>query len=342
MNRRNFLLAGLVAAVGCRREDASAAARLAEEEPAAAPAQQPVPAPATAAAAAAQDYPILGINSHLLRPDDLRLVRDLGITHVRSTIYTPLWAEVPSYQQTARENTERAADLGLKLMYVVHNAYGEVFRLPYDPGAARAFTRLAIDIISRLPRAESWQLWNEQDVWVQAPFGAGERPPQGAMRVGRNYGRWWSEAYAAIKDAHPQALLVTGGTADHEAERWRGFLRGMMETGIEADAIAVHAYGPWPESRQIIAEAAAIVGDRAPLWVTECGAKPGSHWSPAYQAEAWRSTIRGNQREQLAERLYPYSLETDPAHPAYGVRDVDGTPRPVLDWLHGRLELPEP
>lgn len=330
MDRRQFLAAGMGVLAGCRDQTQSRAVEgstLSSLQPGAAP----------AAELSVQQAPILGINSHLLLEDDLRLARELGFTHIRSTLLTPLWRDHPTYPISAVENTERTIGYGFGLMYVVHNAYGPVFRSGEDSTVAASFTSTVEEMMTRMPAVEAWQLWNEQDVWVQAPFGSGTRPPRSAERVGANYGNWWVETYQRIKAAHPGALLVTGAPADHEADRWRPFLRGMLRTGMTADALAIHVYGDWERLRSRLGEVRQMVGSTVPIWVTECGAPPGDSWSPERQARVWESIIEGNERERLADRIYPYALQTDPNDPWYGVRNVDGTDRPVVAVLRARV-----
>jgi len=328
MNRREFLLAGTGVLLGCRE---------ARETPALANLEHGQTAFASAVTTpAAQAAPILGINSHHLLDADLALIRELGINHIRSTLYTPLWTDNPGYRAAAIEHTARTAGAGMELMYVVHNAYGDVFRMGNDPGAARDLAGVMADMVASLPRVEAWQLWNEQDVWVQAPFGAGAIPRASAARVGEIYGRWWAEAYARLKGINPEARIVTGAPADHADERWEGFLRGFADSRAEADAIGIHVYGSWSRARARLLAAREIAGAGQPLWLTECGAPPGPDWSQSSQFEAWRSVIEGNGRERIADRVYPYALQTDPNDPWFGVTNVDGSPRPVLDWLRSR------
>jgi hypothetical protein len=327
MKRRDFLIGAAALAAGCRQRVGS--------EPGVEPPSAAAGGPRFTTSPASR-APIVAINSHLLLDEDLRLMRELGFTHTRSTLITQLWTDHPTYAISVRENTQRTQDYGIALLYVVHNVYGEVFNLRNDPAEARRFTGIVGDMMRTLPTVESWQLWNEVDMWVQAPFGSGNTPRLSAERVGENYGRWWQEAYSILKQIRPDALLVTAGTADHSDGRWRTFLRSMLETGLVADGIAVHAYGPWERSRPMIAETHSLVAGRAPIWVTECGAMPGAHWTPDYHAEAWRSTVEGNERERLAERLYLYALQTDPNDPWHGVRNVDGSPRPTMQWLRAR------
>src|SRR5688572_13345593 len=132
MDRREFIIAGAALLVGCGESPApsrppvdtlSDASRLGEADP----------------GSVALREQTLGINSHLLLEDDLRLIRDLGFTHVRSTLYTPRWIADLAYAASARENAARTAANGLGLIYVVHNARDEVFRMGNDPRAARRF-----------------------------------------------------------------------------------------------------------------------------------------------------------------------------------------------------------
>lgn len=280
--------------------------------------------------------PVLGINSHLLRDADLRLIRELGFTHVRSTLISSLWDGNAGYAAAMKEHTARVVDHGLGMLYVVHNAHGKVFRSPDDPVAARAFTAIVETMLDALPEVESWQLWNEMDVWFQAPFGTGHLPPRSGFITGVNYAKWWKDAYTRLKNRRPDALLVTGGVADHPSDRVWSFLRGVASRGIEADALALHAYGKWDRARVRYFKTREIVGNTIPIWLTEFSGKPGSSWTPEYQAEAVRDVIEGNQASPLFASIYPYCLETDPNDPWYGLRNVDGSPRPLLDWLHQR------
>ena len=317
ISRRGFLASAVLLAAGCA------------EQPIVGVTIPTAPLPLTVE----HTPPVLGINSHSLSHEDLQLLRSLHIQEVRSTIITTLWNAFPSYRNRIRENTLRAKSYGMRLVYVVHNAYGPPFRWPYTLSEARRFTETVATMLEALPEVEAWQLWNEQNVWMQAPFGAGSTPPLPPEWIGWNYGEWWKEAYARLKDAHPHVLLVTGATADDASASWQGFLEGFAETGAQADAIAVHAYGT-AESRLPILDRARDLFVNSPVWVTECGAPPGPLWTAERQLDSWRSFVdRSGGRVQ---RVYPYCLQTDPHDPWYGMWNVDGTERPVLTWLRSR------
>jgi hypothetical protein len=113
MTRREFLLAASAIASGCGEHGAGILGTR----------------PRTDIRAVFSPRPILGINSHGLSEGEIQLIRDLGIRHVRTTIYTQLWKDSPAYVNQMRERVARAADRGLKLLVVVHNAFGPVFRM---------------------------------------------------------------------------------------------------------------------------------------------------------------------------------------------------------------------
>src|SRR5688572_21854689 len=131
MQRRRFLLGGAALLLGCRQRaaadgspDVAVRSLVAEST-----AENSV----AAVAEVVQAAPILGINSHLLLDEDLRLIKSLGISHVRSTLVSQLWTDVPSYSVSVAENTARAESYGVRVLYVVHNTHGEVFRMGNDP-----------------------------------------------------------------------------------------------------------------------------------------------------------------------------------------------------------------
>lgn len=283
------------------------------------------------------DEPILGMNVHELKPSAFNLLGELGISHLRNTIYLPLWENNSSYRTTKRIGVQQARAQGIKTLLVVHNAWGDVFEVEGTAERARVKREALesmIDVAREIPEAEAIQLWNEVDVWVQAPFGSADGDD--AYEVGRDYGEWFIEAYEALKAVDPDLLVVTSGTADHASGRWEGFLEGMVSTpGFRADAVSIHAYGRWPRVREMVIRARKIIDPTGiPLWITEGGTSAtGDDWSPQAHASAWRSVIEGNNHERIAARFYPYCLETDPRYPSHGLFNVDGTPRPIVDYL---------
>lgn len=288
--------------------------------------------------AGSRGAPLLGINTHLLTAAAIRQVRDLGLGHVRTTIYWPLWErDHEGYRSAMAAGLARTEAAGLEVLVVVHNAWGDVFHTGVDPAMWDRFADWVAGLALRFPSVEAWQLWNEQEVWVQAPFGAGATPRASGRETGRSYARQLELAYPRIKQANPRALVVTGGTADHPQGRWRGFLRGMMESEPPCDAVALHSYGLWSRARGMLTEAREAIGPRLPLWLTEFGMDRPDRFSEDRHLETWRSVIVGNEREPLAARLYPYCLQTDPRHPGHGLFAPGGAPRPAYEWLRRRV-----
>lgn len=274
--------------------------------------------------------PILGINAHMLTQEYIRHLQALGIRHVRTTVLWPWWREDASaYRAAWKEVVDRSTDAGLRLLVVAHNWPSDrpVVASGVNTGMMDRFADFVADQARRFPSVEAWQLWNEQDLWVQAPFGAGRGLPM--ARRGEHYADQLRLAYPRIKQGNSRAVVVTGGTAEHPSS---GFLAGMMESEPPCDAIAVHAYGPWGQSKERIAAARNIVGGHAPIWVTECGSRT-HEISEAGQLADWRSAIEGNDRERLAARLYPYALlSTAWGHSLIG---SNGAPRPAYSWVKG-------
>jgi hypothetical protein len=278
-----------------------------------------------------QAVPVVGLNSHLLTPEAVAQLRDLGVRHVRTTLLWPLWSH-PSYPVSFAENIDRAHRAGLRLLIVVHNWPGDspVFSSPVSERTWRRFGQFVAARAAQFPQVEAWQLWNEQDLWVQAPFGASDRRPM--VERGRHYARHLEIAYPLIKRANSRTLVVSGGTADHPRS---GFLTGMVESRPPVDAIGIHAYGAWPEARERIEAARSIVAGHAPLWVTEAGQ---DHAHDAAHLAAWRSVIEGNARERLAARIYPYALMATGGEEGHGLlRPQGGTPRATYRWLREYL-----
>jgi hypothetical protein len=282
-----------------------------------------------AAAGAVQARPVLGLNSHFLTPQAIAQLRDLGIRHVRHTLYWPLWQQQPGYPAAFRENVARAHAAGLRLLLVVHNwAGGRVFRSGVNRRMMTDLGRFVAARAEELPQVEAWQLWNEQDVWVQAPFGASTNVSM--EQRGRLYAEQMERAYPLIKRANPRALVVSGGTAAPVAS---GFLQGMMAATPPLDAVAIHVYGAFAAFRREALAAREIVGGHAPLWATEAGEETASD---SRQLAAWREVVEGNDRERLVSRIYPYVLEAGPTEPGHGLLRQDGRQRPTYQWLRQR------
>jgi hypothetical protein len=280
LDRRDFLAAAVAAigtgAAGLGGRSAAQAAR---------------PRFRLEAAHAQSEAPIVGINAHILTAEPIREIRALGIRHVRTTIYWPLWNRIPGFPQAFQELIDRCDDAGLRVLAVVHNWWPPdgVKPIGVDREMMNRFAEFVARRADQFPGIEAWQLWNEVDLWVQTPFGAGVGIPM--IHRGRNYAEQLRLAYPLIKQASPSALVISSGTAEHPKS---GFIRGMMEEAPPIDAVAVHGYEPWPAMQDRLKAAKRFTGD-LPIWLTEHG--------------HWRAVVEGNDSSRSADRLYPYALD---------------------------------
>lgn len=290
--------------------------------------------------AAAADF-TLGINSNTLRPEEVAHLRALGIRRVRLTGILQRWeTNDRGFRAAMREMAAAADAAGIEVLWVLHNVpegAAVPARLEDRARWMERMTRFA-EWVATLPATGAVQLWNEPDQWVQAPFGAAQDLPFEAR--GRLYAEQLRIAYPRIKAVNPAVRVVAAATADYPPRQgYADFLRGMLVGDPPVDAVAVHAYGPWPRARRIVAEARAIAGDR-PLWVTEFGNDQpnGARFDPRHHLQSIVSQVEGYERDGLAARAYLYTLPTDPRpqYSQHGLLEPDGTPRAAYRWLRDR------
>lgn len=258
----------------------------------------------------------VGINAHVLTPEMIHRIQTLGIRHVRTTVTTDRWrANDYAYRDAIREMVERCDAAGFELLVVLHNyAGGPVHAVGHDLDLLHREASTMADVIRALPTVKAWQLWNEVDVWVQAPFGAGGTAGDGALDIGRNYANWLARVLPMLREIAPGAKFVSAAPADHPSERWRGFLKGLAVMRPKVDAIGVHAYGAAPRSVPLLEDARRIVdayGQGIPLWLTECGNDRPEH--PHRLGTAVTTTVDALLSHPIVERVYPYVLWSDEA-----------------------------
>lgn len=273
-----------------------------------------------------------GINVSHLDDAVLAHLRDLGLIRARMTVLWPRWQRNDeAYRDAIRETLWRAEAAGIQMLLVLHNwdAREPVFRAEPSEEMWLNFAEWAAEIAT-LPGIHALQLWNEQDMWWQAPFGAGQNAD--GYEIGMRYARQLELAYPRIKAANPACLVISGGVADAPGPQWLRFLCGLSDAQPPVDGIGVHAYGLWDRVSDRLERAAHEVQGLAPLWLTEFGTdKPDA--SLDYQAACWHGTLHGLAREHPAAMAYGYSLLTDPADPGHGLFHLDGTPREAYHVL---------
>ena len=95
------------------------------------------------------------------------------------------------------------------------------------------------DMAQRYPQIRYWELWNEMDGAFTDLFGAG-RADVPMRERGKLYARMLQMVYPQIRQANPDAWVLTGGMTD-----WNEFPRGIYEGGGREsfDIMALHTYG---------------------------------------------------------------------------------------------------
>jgi hypothetical protein len=293
--------------------------------------------------AVAQRSNTVGVGSHGLDEVSIQQLRALGVRHVRTTLYWNHWGE-SAYRQSFAEGIRRAVAAGLEPLVVVHQQPSGGY--PERRQVYRDFARFMSERAAEFPEVRYWQLWNEMDVAFTEIFGA-TRNDVGMRQRGRNYAEMLQLAYPAIKQANPRAVVVTGGIA---SEIGGGFLAGMYEGRAQYDVLAIHTYGfpVWPMFRERGQEARALMrrhGDTRPLWNTEFGMEAGAvppGWAAAradidrYHLDSWRSSVEGNHRERIYDRIYGHVLKQG-GDLSYDLVRSDGSPRPAYSWLRSWL-----
>lgn len=282
----------------------------------------------------------VGVGAHELTEQSVRRLRDLGVRHVRTTLYWGLWVDDAAYRGRFVRGIERALEAGIEPLVVVHQqpsgGYADRERV------YRAFASFLAARADQLRGVRYWQLWNEMDVAFTDVFGAGREDVRLRER-GRNYAHMLDLAYPAIKRANPNAVVVTGGIA---SELGGGFLQGMYDGNAQYDVLAVHSYGfpVAPSLRDRGRDARRIMaahGDSRPLWNTEFGMEAAvvpRDWpsTPAdidgYHLDAWRESVRVNDQEGIYQRVYGHVLEQG-GDLSFDLIRTDGSPRPAYRWL---------
>jgi hypothetical protein len=290
-------------------------------------------------AAYSNAHATVGIGLHQIDAQTVREVRELGIRHIRYTLYWSLWQD-PQYRRRWEEDLRRALTAGFEPLVVVHSAPFGNFE--HRERVYLAFSRFMAARARQFPQVHAWQLWNEMDVGFTDLFGA--RHDDIPLRErGRLYGAMLRLAYPAIKEANPLAVVVVGGIA---SEVEGGFIYGLYDSRAEYDVLAIHTYGfplllPFRLRGQTARRLMALHHDSRPLWDTEFGLEraviPGHQHLTTTQTDsiqliAWRSVLEANAHERLYDRVYGYVL-AEGQDLGFGLVRSDGSPRPAYSWL---------
>lgn len=295
--------------------------------------------------------------------DDLDAMAESGATWVRLDLDWS-WVErtrgAPDWDATDTA-VGLAREAGLRVLLLV--AYTPAWARPAgtddktpptDPADFAAFAGRAVERYG--DTVDAWEVWNEPNLdsfWRP-------RPDPDA------YARLLVETTAAIRAVDADAFVLSGGLApaadtvdgaEWEPER---FLTAVAAAGAldDVDAVGIHPYSfpalpdggePWNLFGRLPALAELAVdgaGRSLPLWLTEYGFPTGDHpraVTEAVQAEGIVAAIVGAQATPGIGPLFVYAdrdrdEEADPG--GFGVRDVDGTPKPAWHAIHEALRCP--
>jgi hypothetical protein len=292
--------------------------------------------------------PAVGVGVHRLDRESVAHLNQLGVRHVRITLYWSQWSR-PAYREEWTRDLHRALDAGLELLVVVHQPpFGDFERRNQ---VYRAFAQFMEARAAEFPQVGAWQLWNEMDESFTDVFGAG-RPEVSLRRRGQLYAEMLELAYPAIKRGNPRALIVTGGLA---SPLDGGFLQGLYDRKARFDVLAIHTYGyplalSFHERGRAARRVMALHRDRRPLWNTEFGLERAvipaeADLTPARvdraHLEAWKSAVEANHRAPLYKRIYGHVL-AEGRDLGFSLVRVDGSARPAYQWLQSWLRNRRP
>ena len=323
--------------------------------------------------------PELGMGMHGMPDEQIDMLRALGIHVVRHTMY---WYSMENttepgvydrkYLAAWDDLVQRCQQKGIELEVVVHgNPPGVAFENRQE--AYRRFAQFMGAMAARYPSIRFWELWNKMEVGFTDLFGAGVKRPDGQPTPMRERGKMYAEmlkvAYPAIKQANPQAWVLTGGMSD-----CGDFPRGIYEGGGQDyfDIMNIHTYGV-PVCNAFITRGLSVYqvmkefGDEnRPIWNTEWGIDAGNlvaaygwphqrgqddadSFDQGHKAQ-WRAVLEEHWNRRLYQKILPYQFNADnergvdgkPQLPegmsmndfGFGIVRADSlTPRPTYNWL---------
>ena len=290
-------------------------------------------------AATLQGRGSVGLGVHRLDQRSVAQIRDLGVRHIRHTLYWSHWND-SAYRLQWERDLQRALQAGLDPLVVVHQPpFGDY---EHRDLVYHAFARFMEERAAQFPGVRAWQLWNEMDDGFTDVFGAGH-PEVSLRQRGHLYAQMLKLAYPAIKRGHTDALVVTGGIASPIDG---GFLQGLYDSNAPYDVLAIHTYGyplalAFDERGRSARRMMKANGDQRPLWNTEFGLEravipPSPGLLPAEvdraQLEAWKSCIEANDRRPVYGRIYGHVL-TEGNDLGFGLIRANGSARPAYRWL---------
>lgn len=229
--------------------------------------------------------PELGMGMHGISDQkSLDMTKALGIKMVRNTMYwNEMEPETPGqldteYLQKWDDIVATAQANNIELEVVVHTwAQQTDVDYAHKEQAYQRFANFMAQMATRYPSIHYWELFNEMDVGWTDLFGLNAGISK--IEQGKKYAQMLKIAYPAIKQANPNAIILTGGM-----DGTNDFPDGIYQGGGKDyfDIFNIHTYGvsivnssvPRGERiRQIMNNN----GDQSkPLWDTEFGIDAGN------------------------------------------------------------------
>ncbi len=270
--------------------------------------------------------PELGMNVHIFNDKVAENLKKAGIKYIRQTIYWYAFQKTSKGGRYSRKALKKLDKLvGLYKKYELHPVF-VVHGNP--PGISwknrqegyKQFAQFMKMLASRYKYVKHWQLWNEMDSAFTDLFGAPNKIPM--KERGKCYAEMLKLAYPVIKQANPEALVLTGGVVN-----WTQFPQGIYEAGGKDffDIMCIHTYGiPLPWSFVLrgntLRDIMDAYGDTMkPLWNTEYGVNakalvqawgiPKSNAAKYYddkQKAMIENCIEFNRKSGLYQKSFPY------------------------------------
>lgn len=297
------------------------------------PEEAPTPAPPGLVEQTDGTTVVVGLGTHSLEDSALDTLEDLGVKHVRHTLYAALWRDNPIYREHFPKRVRAASARGLEVLLVVH-------QVP-DGWGPTEFGAFLAERAEEMPEVAVWQIGNE------IPFG-GEIAFDGD---GADQARWQSAAYHAIKTENPDASVISIALTETPNRLPNRYVETFLAANPPMDAVAVHAYG-WPLADMVIRPMAVALRKSlwardVPIWVTEFGTSRAlipvsweaydttEEWE-AEQRHEWETAVTAFQESGYA-RVYGYQMQTGEPQETHGIVRPDGTYRPAAEWLRSYL-----
>ena len=227
---------------------------------------------------------------------------------------------------------------------------------PADPARFAAFAREAVTHYAPMG-VKAWEVWNEPNInmfWLPSPNAAA-------------YTQLLRASYTSIKQADPQATVISGGLspAENTGSRIapRDFLSGMYQNGAGGyfDAVGYHPYSypalpgsilswsGWSQMYDLNPSIRSIMianGDsNKAVWGTETGTPSGGRGdvNETLQAQSYRDSVQQMSSKPWLATLFFHTYQDLSSNPGsvesyFGLIRYDGTRKPAYYELKDVLQ----